>query len=742
MFKLIKFLKPFIFPLLLAVALLYVQAMTDLALPDYMANIVDTGISQGGLEHAVPEVVRSSDFEKLKLFLEEEQLQLVKDSYRLTVTTDPAYASYGEQYDGLGGEDIYILNELSNEQLEMLDLPLAKALLTFSSINQMMADANNGKKVEINGNSIPAGMDLFATLGQIPAEQRNELMKGSTQMFESLGEPMLIQAGAKSVIEYYHDLGIDTDKIQSDYIMKIGAWMLLITLLGAAASIIVGFIAAKISGKLGRNLRRQIFTKVESFSNNELDKFSTASLITRSTNDITQIQSLMVMMIRMVFYAPIIAIGGIMRATSKSNSMSWIIALAVIIMVGCIFIIFALALPKFKMAQKLLDKLNMVTRENLSGMMVIRAFNTQRFEEDRFDQANHTLTDNNLFIGKVMSILFPVIMFVMNGVTLLIVWVGAHEIANANMQVGDMMAFMQYALLIIFSFLMLSMMFIMIPRAAVSAARIAEVLETKPVIVDPVSPKQFAQKIKGVVEFQNVSFRYPEAIEDMLKNISFTAEAGKVTAIIGPTGSGKTTLVNLIPRFYDVTSGKVLIDGMDVREATQHDVRERVGYVPQKAVLFSGTIESNLKYADENASKELMNFASEVSQSTEFINEKSEGTASEVSQGGTNLSGGQKQRLSIARALVKKPKVFIFDDSFSALDFKTDAALRKALKEKTEGSTIIIVAQRISTIKNADQILVLEDGALVGKGTHQELMESCETYQEIAFSQLSKEELA
>ncbi|MCM1991440.1 ABC transporter ATP-binding protein [Oceanirhabdus seepicola] len=741
MHKLVKFLKPFILPLLVAIGLLYAQAMTDLALPDYMSNIVNTGIQQGGVEHAVPNILKQSDMDKLILFLNEDNKEKVNNSYDLINPSDREYEDYLETYPNLDGEVIYTLKDIDKSEVNELNPIMAKALLSVEGINKMMDDANGGD-IEINGMKIPAGTDLFVVLGQMPVEQRNQMMEGASKQFEMMDEAMTIQAGISVVQKNYEVLGMDTEKIQRNYILKIGGIMLLVSLLGAVCSITVGFIAAKIAGGLGRNLRKNIFTKVSGFSNREFDKFSTASLITRSTNDVTQIQTLMVIMIRMVFYAPIIGIGGIIKATSKNSSMSWIIAIAVIILLGLIAILFSIVLPKFKMVQKLVDRLNMVTRENLSGMMVIRAFNTQKFEEQRFNKANEDLTKTNLFVNRVMVFLFPAMNLIMNGVTLLIVWVGAHQIADSAMQVGDMMAFMQYALQIIFAFLMLSMMFIMIPRASVSAQRIAEVLETEPTIIDPKEPKHFDEDLNGVVEFKDVSFRYPGAQEDMIKKISFKAEPGKTTAIIGSTGSGKTTLMNLIPRFYDVTSGKVTIDDIDIRDLTQHEVRDVIGYVPQKASLFSGTIESNLKYGDENASSENLKESAEIAQAMDFINEKPEGFDTEISQGGTNVSGGQKQRLSIARALAKKPKIFIFDDSFSALDFKTDSALRRALKEKTGDSTMLIVAQRISTIKKAEQIIVLDDGKMVGLGTHEELMKTCETYQEIALSQLSKEELS
>ncbi len=739
--KLIKFLKPFTISLLIAVSLLFVQAMTDLALPDYMSNIINIGIQQGGVDNVAQEIILEKDMDKLTLFLNTENKEKVLSSYELMDASDDEYNNYLEDYPNIDGENVYVLKDLNDEEISELEPVLSKALMSVAGIEEMMT-GSEGKEIEVNGMTLPEGTDLFSMISQMPDEQREQMLSSFTSQIEAMDEAMLTTAGATIVKANYEELGLDTDKLQSNYILKMGGIMLLVSLLGAVASITVGFIASRIAAGLGRNLRKSIFTKVENFSNVEFDKFSTASLITRSTNDITQIQTLMVMMIRMVFYAPIMGVGGVIKALDKSTSMSWIIVLAVILLVGIIAIVFSIALPKFKAIQKLVDRLNMVTRENLSGMMVIRAFNTQKFEEERFDKANKDLTNTNLFVSRVMVFLMPAMMLIMNGVTVLIVWVGAHQIADSAMQVGDMMAFMQYAIQIIFAFLMLSMMFILIPRASVSAERIAEVLEVEPTIVDPKEPKQFSKELKGNLEFKNVSFKYPGAEEDMIKNISFKAEAGKTTAIIGATGSGKTTLINLIPRFYDVTEGQVLIDGVDVREVTQHDVRDVIGYIPQKASLFSGTVESNLKYADENADEESMKEASEIAQAMEFINEKEEGFRREISQGGANVSGGQKQRLSIARALVKKPKIFIFDDSFSALDFKTDAALRRALREKTGDSLVLIVAQRISTIKNAEQIIVLEDGEMVGIGTHEELMTTCETYKEIALSQLSKEELA
>lgn len=741
MFKLAKYLKPFISMIVIAIILLYVQAMSDLALPDYMSNIVNKGIQQNGIESAVPQAVSKSKMDKLMLFISETDKTEVTSNYILVDKSSPDYDKYVVDYPQLEQESIYVLKDIDKTEIDKLNPIIGKAFLAVSGVEKMKADAKGGE-ISLNGAKLPANTDLFALLGNLPAEQRAKLSEETDKKITALGDNMIVQAAASSIKAEYDALGMDTGKIQSSYILRAGKFMLLLSLLGAVCTVVVGLLASRTAAGVARNLRKSVFTKVESFSNTEFDKFSTASLITRTTNDITQIQMLIVLGIRMLISAPIMGVGGIMKALNKSTSMSWIIALAVIVLLGLIGSIFAIALPKFKIIQKLIDRLNLVTRENLSGMMVIRAFNTQKFEEGRFDKANTDLTKTNLFVNRVMVALFPAMMLIMNGVTILIVWVGAHQIADSNMQVGDMMAFMQYAMQIIFAFLMMSFMFIMVPRAAVSAQRINEVLEIEPTIIDPMEPKHFNFDVKGLVEFKNVSFKYPGAEEDVLKNISFKAMPGKTTAFIGSTGAGKTTLINLLPRFYDITSGEILIDGIDIRQVTQHDLRTQIGYVPQKGSLFQGTIESNLRYADENASEDDIKKSAEIAQAMEFINEKSEGFKGEISQGGTNVSGGQKQRLSIARALVKKAKIYIFDDSFSALDFKTDSLLRKALKDGTSLSTLLIVGQRISTIKNAEQIIVLDEGRIVGMGTHNELMENCTTYQEIALSQLSKEELA
>ena len=558
---------------------------------------------------------------------------------------------------------------------------------------------------------------------------------------ENTESSMLSQSAAILNGSIYQELGLNKSSIQTTYIVIAGMKMLALSLAGGIASILVSLLASRIAAGTARNMRRDVFRKVTSFSNNEFDEFTTSSLITRTTNDITQIQLLLVMGIRMICYAPIMAVGGTVMAVGSSPSMSWIIGLACGLLFLLVGVIFVIAMPKFKIMQKLIDKLNLVARENLNGMTVIRAFGTEDFEKKRFDKANMDVSKTQLFTNRVMVFLMPAMTFIMNGICLLVVWIGAHQVANGGIQVGDMMAFMQYSMQIIIAFLMLSIVFIIVPRAAVSAARIREVLEKEPSVQDPAQSKHFDDSIDGVVEFRNVSFHYAGADEEVLSDISFIAKPGQTTAFIGSTGSGKSTLVNLIPRFYDATSGEVLIDGVNVKDVSQHELHNKIGYVPQKGILLSGTIASNLRYGDENATMDDLKLAADIAQATDFIMKKPDGFDSPISEGGTNVSGGQKQRLSIARALTKKPEIFIFDDSFSALDFKTDATLRKALKEHTSNATVLIVAQRISTIMNAEQIIVLDEGKIVGKGTHQELLKNCKTYYEIASSQLSKEEL-
>jgi ATP-binding cassette subfamily B multidrug efflux pump len=744
--KLAKYIKPYLWMVLLAIALLFAQANFDLALPDYLSRIVNTGIQQGGVENAVPAAIRQSEMNRVVIFLSADDKTTVLNNYTLVDQNSPDYAKYVQVYPALAKGSVYVLKSIDQATLDKLNPVMAKAILAVSTIEQVLADpakaAAMGSKFGFDLSKLPPGMDLFTILGKMPAAQLAQMQSGFGNKFAALGDKMLVQAAVKPVKAEYDALGMDTAKIQNNYIWNVGGIMLGLTLLSVFCTIVVGFLAAKIAAGAARDIRRDVFEKVEHFSNAEFDKFSTASLITRTTNDVTQLQMVTMMMVRMVFYAPIMGVGGIIRALAKDSSMWWIIAVAVLVLVSMVGTIFTIALPKFRIIQKLVDRLNLVARENLSGMMVIRAFNKQEFEENRFDLANLDLTAVSLFVNRVMVFMMPMMMLIMNGVSIAIIWVGSHQVAAGNMQVGDMMAFLQYTMQIVFSFLMLSMMFIMLPRASVSGDRIAEVLETELSIRDSQEPKKFAESFKGTIEFRNVSFRYPGADDDILHDITFTAHPGQTTAFIGSTGSGKSTIVNLIPRFYDVTGGSILFDGVDIRNVTQHDLRDKIGYVPQKGVLFSGTIESNLHYADQTASDERLKLAADIAQASEFIYSKPEGLYAEISQGGTNVSGGQKQRLSIARAMVKQPPIYIFDDSFSALDFKTDSALRRALKESTGGSTVLIVTQRVATIKNAEQIVVLEEGRVVGKGTHHELMETCETYREIATSQLSMEELS
>jgi len=749
MFRLAKYLKPFIPLILIAIVLLFVQAMADLSLPDYMSNIVNNGIQQGGIVNAVPDAIRQSEMNKLVIFMSPgNKAEIIKD-YKLIDKNSSEYDKYLKDYPQLGKEPVYVLNKIDTQEINKINPVMGRAFVAVSGIKKIISNPSEavsaGNMLGIDLSKIPAGAtpdQIFGMLANLPSDQIQKIQSAIDKQFGTLGDKLIIQMAVVSVKAEYSALGMNINSIRNNYILRTGLIMLLLTLLSAASTVAVGYFAARTAGGLSRDLRKKVFDKVENFSNAEFDKFSTASLITRSTNDITQIQMLVIMLMRIVLYAPILGIGGIFRALAKSTSMSWIIAVAIIVLLSIILVVFSIALPRFRIIQKLIDRLSLVTRENLSGMMVIRAFNTQKFEEDRFDRANIDLTSTNLFINRLMVIMMPVMMLIMNGLSLLIIWVGAHQVAQSSMQVGDMMAFLQYAMMIVMAFLMMSIMFIMVPRASVSAGRVAEVLESSSIINDPKDAKQFDSTLHGIVEFKNVSFRYPGAEEDVLCNVSFATKPGQTTAFIGSTGSGKSTIVNLILRFYDVTEGNILVDGADIKEITQNDLRNKIGYVPQQSILFSGTIESNLRYADENASDEKIRSAAEVAQAMEFINDKPEGFKTEISQGGKNVSGGQNQRLSIARALVKNPEILILDDCFSALDFKTDKALRKALKTYSAQGTIIIVAQRIGTVRNAEQIIVLDEGKIAGKGTHKELMESCDTYREIALSQFSKEELA
>lgn len=748
MLKILKHLKPHIVAIIAIVAFLLVQAVCDLSLPDYMSDIVNVGIQQGGIKNAVPDAIRKSEMDKITLFLSEEDKAQVLNNYILLEKDKLSQSDlnkYSKDYPEIKNNDTYLLNTNDQTVIDELNSVLGKPIMITLSIEKAQKDPAGSKELMAafpQMSNLPEGTDLFKVFSQMPKEQLKGVETAIDQKFAEMPESIITQGAASYVHDEYEALGSDTDKLQTKYILIAGLLMLLVALLSMAASVVVGFLAARVSAGLGRSLRKNVFENVVGFSNTEFDKFSTSSLITRSTNDIQQVQMFMVMFLRIVFYAPILGIGGVIKVVNTDTSMSWVLAVAVAAIMSLVLVLFAVAMPKFKSMQKLVDRLNLVTRESLTGMLVIRAFSNQKSEEQKFEKANRDFTNTNLFVSRVMAIMMPVMMLIMNGVTLLIVWVGAHQIDLGKMQVGNMMAFIQYTMQIIMSFLMISMVSIILPRASVSITRIAEIIKTNSIIEDPEMPKAFDKGLKGTVEFKNVSFRYPNAEDDVLSNINFTAKAGQTTAFIGSTGSGKSTLINLIPRFYDVTKGHILVDGVDIREVAQHDLREKIGYVPQKGVLFSGTIESNLKYGYQAATELDLQNAAEIAQAMEFISEKEDGFKTEISEGGTNVSGGQKQRLSIARALVKKPEVFIFDDSFSALDFKTDAQLRKALKAKTEGATVLIVAQRISTVMTADQILVLDEGKVVGIGTHKELMENCEVYQQIALSQLSKEELA
>ncbi|HDD55539.1 MAG TPA: ABC transporter ATP-binding protein [Chloroflexi bacterium] len=743
--RLLKYLKPFLVPIIISIVLLFIQANAELALPDYLSRIVNNGIQQNGVENAVAVAFRQETLDRLTLFIEPDDLDLVAASYQLLTPDDPRAAEYVEAFPLLEEEPIYVLQDGDADREEELNLILGKALLAYSGLQRLAEDPSAAALLAEGGDfdpsRIPPGMDIFEVLESLPSALRMGLTTRLEETFTSLGESMITQMAVGIVKEEYEALGMDAGQLQRDYILKTGGTMLLISILGGVTTIGVSYFASRTAAGAARDIRKDVFEKVESFTSAEFDKFSTASLITRSTNDVTQVQRVIFMFLRLVVYAPILGIGGVIRAVDKSASMWWLIAVAVVALLALIITIFMIAVPKFKLMQDLIDRLNLVTRENLSGMMVIRAFNKQDDESQRFDEANRDLTDTSLFVARVMVTMMPVMMLLMNALSLAIIWVGSHQVAEAAIQVGDMMAFMQYAMQIVMAFLMMSMLFIFLPRAAVSGDRIADVLETDIVIQDPEDPREFPEPFKGEIEFQDVSFRYPDAEDDVVRDVSFTASPGQTTAFIGSTGCGKSTVINLIPRFYDVTQGKILIDGIDVRDVRQSDLRDKIGFVPQKGTLFSGTIESNLLYADPEADADTLREALDIAQASEFVFDSEEGLASDISQGGTNVSGGQKQRLSIARALVKKPPIYIFDDSFSALDFKTDSALRREMKKRTGDSTVLIVTQRVATVKNADQIIVLDEGRVVGKGTHKELMGACKTYQEIASSQLSKEEL-
>lgn len=736
MFKIKRYLKPYIALLLGAVMLLFGQAMLELTLPNYMSDIVNVGLQQGGITYSAPKAIDAQSMQMIQMFMSEEDKTAAQGAYTQLEASD--LAELQKTYPNLQAGDYAMLGE-SSEQVESAFSRASYAMvLTIKQMADKQGGDSSGSAKETSID--PQVMEQMMMALRQPAMQ--EQIQSAISEAAVTPETMISQTGPVLVKSFYRALGADTDAIQTNYILMDGLKMLGLTVLLTSCAIAAGFCLSRLGAGVGRDLRRDVFSKVTNFNNSEMDQFSTASLITRSTNDITQIQNFLSMGFRMMCFAPIMGLGGLIMGISKSISLAWIMALALIVMLGLISTLFSIALPRFKKMQSLVDRLNLVSREELSGIMVIRAFANQDFVQKRFDGANRDLTSNTLFVNRAMATMMPVMTFVMNGISLLIVWFGGKQIEQSTLQVGDMMAFIQYAMHVIMSFLFISIMFIMVPRASVSAERINEILTTENKVADPKQPKHFAKRPSGLVEFKDVSFRYDGADADVLEHITFTAQPGQTTAFIGSTGSGKSTLINLIPRFYDATHGSVTVDGIDVRDLSQQELRDQIGYVPQKGMLFSGTVASNLRYANAQASDQLLEQSAQVAQADEFIRTLEKGYDTEISQGGTNVSGGQRQRLSIARALVKKPPIYIFDDTFSALDFKTDAKLRKALKGYTENATVFIVAQRVSTIMQADQIVVLDEGKIVGIGKHEDLLKNCETYREIAESQLSKEELA
>ena len=722
----LKILKKYSFYIILVFVLLFMQANCDLTLPEYTSNIVNIGIQQSGIESPVPEVIREEEYNKLLLFMNSESQEKVNNSYTL-ITKDNT--EYLEKYPLLNEENLYVLNTENEDLRSIITLPM---IMVYNTSQESFDPSSFGMQ-------IPDGMSIYDILQAMDQESHNEFVNKLSENYSDETVSLLEQTAIVYLKDEYTKIGIDVEEMQIGYIATTGLKMLGLALASMVLTIASVFLTSRIAAFFSRDLRNKVVNKVMTYSNTEFESFSTASLITRSTNDIQQIQMLIVMLLRIVFFAPIMGIGALAKVSG--NDMSWIIALAVVTIIGFVIILFGLAMPKFNKVQKLIDKVNLVSREILSGIPVIRAFGTEKHEEKRFDDANKDLTKVNLFVNRVMTVMMPSMMFIMNGVSVLIVWVGASKIDAGTIQVGTLMAFITYTMQIIMSFLMISMVSIMVPRAFVSLKRIGEVLDRDTSIKQIDKPLKFNDELKGVVEFKDVYFRYPDAEEDVLQNISFKAMPGTTTAFIGSTGSGKSTLINLIPRFFDVTGGKILIDGIDVRKANIEKLRDKIGYVPQKGMLFSGTIESNIAFGLDKMDKEKITKAAEISQSLEFIENKKDKFKSEISQGGTNVSGGQRQRLAIARAIATDPEIYIFDDSFSALDYKTDAKLRKELAKYTKNSTIFIVAQRISTVMQADQIIVLDKGHVVGIGTHKELLKSCEIYQEIAYSQLSKEEL-
>lgn len=717
MLKMFHYMKERWYYVVMIIVLLFVQAYCDLSLPDYTSKIVNVGIQQKGIEDGVPDTIRKESLEHLLLFLDEKEKAKVEDAYTLK-------------------DDVYKRSDVTKEERDELNSILAIPMMAAGSLE------DEEKAAEIKTQmGLPEESDLWQVLEQLPQEQLDAMKDSLTEKIKEMPESIVTQAAVQFVQTEYEAQGIDVDAMQIQYLMTSGLKMLAMALVIMLAAVSVTFLSSRVAAFLGRNLRNGVYRKVISFSGEELNHFSTASLITRSTNDIQQVQLVFAMIFRIVLYAPILGVGGVLKVLQTDVSMTWILGVAVVAILILVGFLFAVAMPKFKILQYRIDELNLVSREILTGLSVIRAFSREKHEEERFEEVNERLTKTNLFVNRCMTFMMPAMMLIMNGITVLIIYNGSHAVDNGTMQVGNMMAFMQYAMQIIMSFLMITMMSIMLPRASVSAKRINEIMETKVSIESPETAKIPENNKKGEVRFEHVGFAYPGAEEETLSDINFTAQKGETVAFIGSTGSGKSTLVNLIPRFFDVTSGKILVDGVDIREMGLHDLRERIGYVPQKGILFSGTIDSNIRYGKEDATKEEVNRAAEIAQAQEFIGQKEKGMESEIAQGGTNVSGGQKQRLSIARAIAKNPEIYIFDDSFSALDYKTDVVLRRALKKETKDATTLIVAQRISTILHADKILVLDEGKIVGEGTHKELLKTCEVYQQIAMSQLSKEEL-
>ena len=764
MFKVLKNLKESWISVIVIVLLLIVQAAGDLTLPDYTSKIVNVGIQNGGIENVAPEVIRKSEMENMLIFTEEDDKILASYEEISKDNLDSnEYEKLVKKYPALENEALYRIKKISSSEQDELDSLMAKPLMMLSTLEneetaeqmkqQMLEQMSAGVQTQAQNSTMQAqmleqqmaamqNMSLMEIIKQMSKEQLDQMLETINQKLDDMQESILEQAAIQEVKNEYKAIGMNTDSIQNQYIIMAGLKMLGISLIIMISAISIMCLSARVAARLAKTLREKVFKKVLRFSNKEFSEYSTASLITRSTNDIQQIQGLIAILFRVLVYAPIIGIGGFLRVLNQSdNSMAWIIGVAILAILFVVVTLFIIAMPRFKKLQQLIDKLNLVAREILTGLPVIRAFNTEKKEEKRFDKANIDLTKTNLFVNRAMSFMMPTLMLIMNGISLLIVWVGAHGIDNGTMQVGNMMAFIQYTMQIVMSFLMISMVSIMLPRASVSANRINEIIETDESIKDSKEPKKLNPNKKGLVEFKNVSFRYPDSDEEVLSDISFTAEPGKTTAIIGSTGSGKSTIVNLIPRFYDVTSGNLLIDGVDIKDISNKDLRKIIGFVPQKGILFSGTIESNIKYGNPSMSDEQMIEAAQIAQATEFIESKPEKYQEPIAQGGSNVSGGQKQRLSIARAIAIDPEILVFDDSFSALDFKTDSILRAELAKKTQDKTVIIVAQRINTILNADQIIVLEDGKVVGKGTHEELIKTNETYKQIALSQLSAKEL-